>query len=352
MKRLRGQALELGFARCGVTAATPFVRGGQALETWLERGHAGTMDYMHKTRSERLDPRALLPEAQSLIVVAASYARLGPEEEPPANHGRFARFARGHDYHHIVRARLEELACWITTHHAGVQTRAVVDTAPLLEREAAMAAGIGFIGKNTMLIVPGLGSYVVLGTLLTNLELPADTPAIARCGRCTRCLDACPTGAFAAPYQLDARRCISYLTIETHTPVDKALRARCGSWVFGCDACQEVCPHNRPTHRALPFDEELAPEEGLTSLPLSELLTLRSGRYRRLVRRRSLSRASRWRLITNAAIAAANASGINHEIDQGLREAISRAKSPELEVLEWALAQRAARGSCGSSESR
>ncbi|MBW2733783.1 MAG: tRNA epoxyqueuosine(34) reductase QueG, partial [Deltaproteobacteria bacterium] len=350
MKRLRGRALELGFARCGVTAATPFVRGGQALETWLERGHAGTMGYMQKTRRERLDPRALLPETQSLIVVAASYACFGPgdpEEEPPANHGRFARFARGDDYHHIVRARLEELACWITTQHAGVQTRAVVDTAPLLEREAAMAAGIGFIGKNTMLIVPGLGSYVVLGTLLTNLELPADTPEVARCGRCTRCLDACPTGAFAAPYQLDARRCISYLTIETRAPVDEALRTRCGSWVFGCDACQEVCPHNRPTrgHRALPPDKELAPEEGLTSLPLFELLTLRSGKYRRLVRRRSLSRASRWRLITNAAIAAANASGINHEIDRGLKEAISRAKSPELEVLQWALAQRAARGS-------
>jgi epoxyqueuosine reductase len=331
-------AQELGFARAGLAAIEP-LRHEQVLRGWLDAGMAGEMGYLVETADQRAHPGGLLAGARSAVVVAASYEARGTQAPPPPGEGRLARYACGEDYHVVMRRRLERLAGRIDDLCGRrVEHRAVVDTAPLLERELAMAAGIGFIGKNTMLISPGLGSYTVLGVLLLDLELPAAAPARARCGRCDLCIKACPTGALTAPYTLDARRCISYLTIEHRGAIPQELRPKVAPWVFGCDACQEACPYNaRAGRRGLAPDPELAPNDGLISLPLVDLLGLRSGAYRRLVRGRALRRISRHGLIRNAAIAAGGAR-LTAPLRAGLTEA-SRSPRPEVrDAALWALA--------------
>jgi epoxyqueuosine reductase len=332
-------AQELGFARAGLAAVEP-LRHEQALRGWLDAGMAGEMSYLIETAGQRAHPGGLLAGARSAVVVAASYEARGGQAPALPGEGRLARFACGEDYHVVVRGRLERLAGRIDDLCGQrVAHRAVVDTAPLLERELAMAAGIGFIGKNTMLISPGLGSYTVIGVLLLDLELPASAPAQPRCGRCDLCIKACPTGALTAPYTLDARRCISYLTIEQRGAIPQELRSKVAPWVFGCDACQEVCPYNaKAGQRGLAPDPELAPEDGLTSLPLVELLGLRSGGYRRLVRGRALRRVSRHGLIRNAAIAAGGAQ-LSDPLRAALTEA-ARSSRPEVrDAALWALAR-------------
>ena len=235
-------ARELGFVRAAIVPIEAPRR--HALYTsWLAAGHAGEMAYL-----ARADLRALLATAKSLVVVALAYDRADPIPVDALLRGRIARYARGEDYHLVMRDKLVLLADRIAKELGRpVASRPCVDSAPVLEREWAERAGIGFVAKNTMLIAPGAGSYIVLGELLLDVELPATAPAEpakSRCGQCRSCLDACPTGAFVDAYVLDARRCISYLTIEHHGVIPRELRASIGSWVFGCDVCQEVCPYN------------------------------------------------------------------------------------------------------------
>ena len=310
---VREAALALGFARVGFCPVEPFGEAAAALERWLAQGRHGDMAFM--AGDGRADPGALLPGARSLVVVALPYARddeasagrderLAPRSLPLA--GRVARYARGADYHGVLKERLRLLAdrCAELSGRP-VLARPCVDTAPLLEREAARRAGIGFSAKNTMTIAPGLGSYVLLGELLVDVELAPSEPIAAGCGSCRSCLDACPTGAFVDAYTLDARRCISYLTIELKGAMPRSLRPAVGTWVFGCDVCQEVCPFNRSS-RARPLDAALAAKPALAEIELVSLLELTSSGYRRLVRKRAIGRVNRVQLQRNAAVALGN----------------------------------------------
>jgi epoxyqueuosine reductase len=306
---IRDAALTLGFARVGFCPIEPFEAAGKALDDWLDKGMHGEMAYL--AGESRSEPRQLLPAARSLIVVAMPYGRdAAPSqsgEQLVVLTGRVARYARGADYHAVLRDRLHLLAdrCAALTGR-GVLARPCVDTAPLLEREAARRAGIGFTAKSTLTIAPGIGSYVLLGELLTDIELQPDRPLAQQgCGSCTTCLVACPTSAFVDAYTLDARRCISYLTIELRGSIPRELRPLIGRWVFGCDVCQEVCPFNQ-SRRPRPQDAELAPRAHLTDPELLDLLQLTASGYRRFVRRSALRRIDRARLQRNAAVALGN----------------------------------------------
>jgi epoxyqueuosine reductase len=200
------------------------------------------MAYLERRLSERLEPARVLPEARSVVCVALNYFQGEPAPDPSWT--PVARYAWGRDYHDVMTPRLEALGQYLST-AAGASSRAYVDTGPVLERDLAARAGLGWTGKNTMLLHPDLGSWFLIGVLLTTAELGFDEPLPDRCGSCRACLDACPTGAFVAPYVLDARRCISYLTIEHRGDIEPALEAALGPWQFGCDVCQEVCPWNR-----------------------------------------------------------------------------------------------------------
>ncbi len=244
----------LGFAASGIAPAQPSAYA-QHLRRWLDLGRHATMDYLARDHDLRVDPRKLLRGARSFIMVADRYAPRGdsdPPDESPLPQGRIARYARGRDYHALLKRRLHALCDTLRAEHAGHSFRAFVDTVPVLERELATLAGLGWQAKNTLLIHPELGSYLLLGGVATSLALePAPRPTPDHCGTCTRCLDACPTRAIT-PYSVDASRCIAYLTIERHEPVPPEFHASLGDWIFGCDVCQEVCPHNSPRDTPAP----------------------------------------------------------------------------------------------------
>ena len=277
--------------------------------SWLAEGYAGQMAYLASPEhvEPRADLRALLATAQTLVVVALAYDRSDPIPAGALT-GRIARYARGEDYHLVLRDRLVALADRIAQELGGaVATRPCVDTAPVLEREWAERGGLGFVAKNTMLIAPGLGSYAVLGELLVAAELPAPvpTPARPRCGSCRACLDACPTRAFVDAYVLDARRCISYLTIEHHGIIPRELRRAIGTWIFGCDVCQEVCPFNAGSGE--PADPALRARSRDHAVPdLVALAALNTNQLRRFVRRTALRRTPRQVLRRNVAVALGN----------------------------------------------
>ncbi|HYC31175.1 MAG TPA: tRNA epoxyqueuosine(34) reductase QueG [Gemmatimonadales bacterium] len=238
---LKRRAEELGFLACGVTDPSPPPHTGH-LDAWIARGYAGTMRYLHRQAKRRKDPRLIVPEAVSVVVVLDNYYGGDPLEDGPAP--RVARYARGEDYHRATARRLEQLAVFLRERGATV-ARVFADAGPVPERELAQRAGLGWIGKNTMLVRPGAGSLFVIGSIFTDLPLASDPPfELDRCGSCTRCLDACPTEAFVEPRTLDATRCISYLTIEQKGPIPEELAGRLKGWVFGCDICNEVCPWN------------------------------------------------------------------------------------------------------------
>ncbi len=241
-------ARQLGFDRVGVTPADPPPRDLAAYRAWLDRGDHAGMGYMARPDrvERRADPTVILPGARSVVAVAVNYALEPPASEDDILRGRISRYAWGDDYHDWILPRLERLGEWIVAETGAERYRAYVDTGPVLERAFAARAGLGFVGKNTCLITPQLGSWVFLGVVLVDVDLPpVGEPLPPRCGTCTRCLDACPTDALAAPYRVDARRCISYLTIEHKGVIPPALRPQMGEWVFGCDVCQAVCPWQR-----------------------------------------------------------------------------------------------------------
>ena len=237
---IKGHALALGFDLVAVGSADP-PEHADSFRRWVEAGHAGTMGYLERRLPERADPRRVLADARSVVTVALNYYQ-GEAED--VSWKPVARYAWGRDYHDVMTPRLEALARFIGE-AAGARGKCYVDTGPLLERDLAARAGLGWVGKNTMLLNPALGSWFFIGVLLTTAELVHGEPLPDRCGTCRACLDACPTDAFVAPYVLDARRCISYLTIEHRGDIEPALAAKMGEWEFGCDICQDVCPWNR-----------------------------------------------------------------------------------------------------------
>lgn len=300
---IKSDAARLGFTLLG---ACPAVEpdGFTRFEQWLAAGYAGTMHYLEARLAAYAHPRHVLAGARSLLVLAFPYRTVEPEAPQPGR-GRVSRYAWGLDYHDLLWAKLGELEQSVRRLAPEARLRTVVDTAPLLEREFAELAGLGWIGKNTLLLNKQQGSWFFLAALLTDLELEYDArQATDHCGTCRACLDACPTGAFVDAYVLDARRCISYLTIEHQGPIPRELRSGVGDWLFGCDVCQDVCPWN---HKA-PVSQEPAfqPLGGLTALELAEWFTLDDAAFRQRFRRTPLWRPKRRGLLRNAAIVLGN----------------------------------------------
>lgn len=316
-----------GFALAGVADARP-ARHAEAFRAWIAEGRQGPMAYLAEELERRIDPRVLVPGAESVLCVADRYADGRPDRVVPGE-GRIARYARGEDYHAVIRARLESVAAELLAAHPAHRFRTCVDTAPLVERDHAERAGLGRIGKHTLLIgAGGAGTWLVLGCVVTTLPLatrradglPPGAQAQDPCGACTRCIDACPTDAIA-PWTLDARRCISTLTIEDRGEADPWFAGRTASWVFGCDDCQEACPHSQPTRHARAFGVHEAYRGGRASIPLLELLEwteddLERARLNGVLRRADLAM---WR--RNAALAA-GAALASAETPTGVREAL------------------------------
>jgi epoxyqueuosine reductase len=309
-ERIKERARELGFDLVGIAEAAPS-RHHPAYLDWLRAGYHGTMAYMARPGAveRRKDPRLILPGARSVIVVAVNYyvADRQPCQAGAELRGRIARYARNDDYHDVMKRRLEALVDFMRA-EAGqeIQARAYVDTGPVLERELASRAGLGWIGKNTNLIHPRWGSWLLLGEIITNLALEPDQPFERdHCGSCDRCLRACPTQAFVAPRVLDAQRCISYLTIELREAIPPDLRPLMSDWIFGCDVCQDACPWNRkfarPTH-----EPTFQPRDDLDAPDLLALLTLDEEGFRRRFRGSPIRRAKRRGLLRNVAVALGN----------------------------------------------
>ncbi len=241
---LKEKARALGFEACGVARAGELKAVRPVFTEWLRQGYHGKMGYMGNHFEKRLDPRLLTPGARSVVVVAQNY--YPSREQPPETTYRIARYAYGKDYHFLMKDRLKQLAAHLTDLSGEHQYRVFADSAPVPERSWAREAGLGGTGKNTCLIIPRKGSFCFLGELITSAELEPDKPFNKDlCGQCTRCMEACPTKAIIAPGKLDATRCISYLTIELKDAIPGAFRDQCRGWIFGCDICQEACPHNR-----------------------------------------------------------------------------------------------------------
>ncbi len=297
-------ALSLGFARVGVARIEPMTRDADRLREWIAQGHHGQMQYMEETCEVRVDPNhpQMLPSARSVIVLATAFAREGEDQGPEP--GRIARYAQGRDYHAVIPKRVSKVARELKTR--GFVARQSIDTMPVLERAWAQRAGLGFIGKNACLIIPGLGSHVLLSVILTDAELDADAPMRERCGDCRACLDACPTKAFVQDRHLDARRCIAYLTIEHEGAIDPDLREATGNWLFGCDACQDVCPFNRAalsdTQATLAFRRDARH----TEIGAEDFLGLDVHNFDRLTAGSPLRRAGHEGMARNAAIVLGN----------------------------------------------
>jgi epoxyqueuosine reductase len=331
--RIKEQAHALGFELAGIAPAVE-ADGFAHLETWLAQGYAGEMDYLARHAEAHRHPESILPNVRSVVMVAINYKASVLPTQYPALGGRVSCYAGGLDYHEVLREKLKKLLTWIQEQIPGARGRVVIDTAPLLERDFARRAGLGWFGKNTMLIDKKLGSYFFLGALLLDIPLKADEPfATSHCGTCTRCLDACPTDAFVGPYQLDARRCISYLTIELRGPIAEELRPLMDDWIFGCDVCQEVCPWNRKA----PAGAEAALQPNVTGLrvDLLELLTLNEEEFGARFRHTPLMRTKHAGLLRNAAIALGNLG------DVGALPALERARTDSeplvREAAEWAI---------------
>jgi epoxyqueuosine reductase len=335
---IRDQARRLGFTLAGVTTPEP-PSHLTTFERWLDGGRHGDMHYLadDRARARRADPRLILPECKSILVLAAPYpdpkSAEASEGFDPA--GRIAAYAWGDDYHDVFPARLAELVSFIEGQVGhSVPNRCYTDTGPILERELAQRAGLGWIGKNTCLINPKQGSYFLLAEILLGLELEPDQPfATDHCGTCTRCIDACPTGCILPERTIDARRCISYLTIELKDDIPEELRPLLGDWVFGCDVCQMVCPWNRFASQE--GDGAFAPRPDLPRPNLVRELELKPEAFNRKFKNSPVKRAKRRGYVRNVAVAAGNSQ------DERIIPALKAARNDEERLIRehaaWAL---------------
>lgn len=326
-EQLKNHAYQLGFVLGGVTLAAAPQRL-QQFHAWLDAGYAGQMRYLTERRLAYAHPRHVLDGCRSILMLALPYAPLtfskrnhnsSVKQNAPLDQdnvlsqerilAKVAKYAQGEiDYHDVIHDRLQELKAWLLQRHPQAAVRGVVDTAPLLERELAEAAGLGWIGKNTLLLNREWGSNFFLAALLTDLELQPDEPyEQGYCGTCTACLDACPTNAFPEPYILDANKCISYLTIEHREAIEPDLRRRLDGWIFGCDVCQEVCPWNQHSGKRrtdTTIEPEFQPRDDLLHMDLLGVLELSDEQFRQRFRQTPLWRAKRRGLLRNAILLA------------------------------------------------
>ena len=337
------EARRLGFVACGVAGAATHPERGERLEAWLGEGRHGSMEWMEARRDQRAAPQMLWPETGSVIALGMSYA---PAHDPLAlaaamDRGRISVYARGGDYHDTVKQALKALARWLIAEAAkrglgDTGVKVFVDTAPVMEKPLGEAAGLGWQGKHTNLVSHAHGSWLFLGSIYTTIELPTDPPHEDRCGSCSRCLAACPTDAFPAPGQLDARRCISYLTIEHKGPIPHEFRAAIGNRIYGCDDCLAVCPWNKFADAAA-ANRAFLPRAELAAPKLAELLALDDAGFRRLFSGSPIKRIGRNRFVRNCLIAAGNAG------DAGLVASVSALRGDAdpvvAEAAEWAAAR-------------
>ncbi len=328
--RLKQHARALGFVFCGLTTPDPPPHL-DVYERWLAEGRHGQMAYLASGRARRADPLLVLPTCKTILVAALPHP-------PGAASGPVAGYALGRDYHDLIPARLRELMRWLEAESGRpIAHKIYADTGPLLERELAQRAGLGWIGKNTMLINPNAGSFFLLGEVLMDLELPPDPPFAAdRCGACTRCVEACPTGAILDDRTLDARRCISYLTIELKGSIPEELRDRCSGWVFGCDICQVVCPWNLRFAAGLDPDPALASRSAPTAGALAGELALTPEQFSAKFKGSPIKRARRKGYLRNVAVALGNAGG--PEAEAALEKCLETETDPLVrQHAEWAL---------------
>jgi epoxyqueuosine reductase len=329
------KAAELGFSAVGVARADAAPKTVERLRAWLADGCHGDMIWMEETEARRGSPAGLWPEVKSVISLGMSYA---PAADPLAlaatpERGRISVYAQGADYHDVVKKALKALARWLVE-EAGCDLKVFVDTAPVMEKPLAEAAGIGWQGKHTNLVSRTHGSWLFLGAIYTSLELEPDEAHVARCGNCTRCLEICPTAAFPAPFLLDARRCISYLTIEHKGPIPEEFRAAIGNRIYGCDDCLAVCPWNRFA-AAAQAHKAFLPRAELTAPELGDLLALDDASFRKLFAGSPIKRIGRNRMVRNAAIAAGNSG--RPELAARLRPLTQDEDPVVAEAARWAL---------------
>ncbi|WP_316180806.1 MULTISPECIES: tRNA epoxyqueuosine(34) reductase QueG [unclassified Bradyrhizobium] len=302
---LAAEAQRLGFDAIGITAPVVSAERAAAFERFLAAGQHGDMDWLAREPSRRTDPTTLWREVRSIIMLGVNY---GPDEDPRAvlsqrSNAAISVYARGDDYHDVIKKNLKTLARWLVA-QAGCDVKVFVDTAAVMEKPLAEAAGLGWQGKHTNLVSRGFGSWLFLGAIYTTLDLPADAPERDHCGSCRACLDSCPTAAFPAPYSLDARRCISYLTIENKGPIPREFRKAMGNRIYGCDDCLAACPWNKFAQAGR--EAKLAARESLRSPDLAELAALDDAAFRALFTKSPIKRVGRDRFLRNVMIAIGN----------------------------------------------
>jgi epoxyqueuosine reductase len=301
-EQLASFAHEIGFDSCRIAACSEPAHAIEFRE-WLREGAHGEMHYMQRGEEKRCDPQKVLPGARSIVIVAMNYFQ-GEQARVPETGvtGRIARYAWGDDYHDLIKTKLDEVDNFLR--EFGGQQKCYVDTGPILERDYAAQAGAGWHGKNTMLIDERLGTWFFLAEILTTLELPPDEPVADRCGRCERCIKACPTGAITAPYRLDARRCISYLTIELKGSIPLELRPLIGNRIFGCDDCLDVCPWNR--FAQVSHETSFSARESTNGMSIREYLELTDAEFRQLFKQSPIKRIKRRGFLRNVCVALGN----------------------------------------------
>jgi len=336
VSELRQRASALGFDAFGIAAAEARPDLGEKLQAALAAGWHGEMDWMAETADRRASPVALWPEVRSVIMIGVNY---GPDSDPMAalarrSSGNISVYARNRDYHDIIKGRLKELA-GLLSRRTGEAVKVFVDTAPVMEKPLAQAAGLGWQGKHTVLVSRQFGSWLFLGAIFTSAQLPASEPMAESCGSCRRCLDVCPTDAFPAPFQLDARRCLAYLNIEHKGPIPAEFRKAMGNRIYGCDDCLAVCPWNKFASETR--EAKLFAREDLREPPLSVLLALDDAGFRALFSGSPIKRIGHGRFLRNVLIAAGNSG------DRALLEAVEARLEDEDPLVRgaavWALAQ-------------
>lgn len=336
-QRLKAEAARLGFVACRIASADAAPQAGARLRQWLDAGHHGDMLWMEERADERASPKGLWPEVRSVVMLGMSYA---PARDPLAlaevgERARFSVYAQGKDYHDVVKKALKGLARWLVAQHPGA-LKVFVDTAPVMEKPLAQGAGLGWQGKHSNLVSREHGSWLFLGALYTQAELAPDAAEADHCGSCTACQTACPTDAFPMPYVVDARRCVSYLTIEHKGPIPEGLREGIGNRVYGCDDCLAVCPWNKFADAAA-ANRAFVGRAELAAPAIGDLLDLDDAGFREIFSGSPIKRIGRDRLVRNAAIAAGN-SGDAGLIDR--LKPLTRDPDPVVaEAAAWAIAR-------------